>query len=269
MIIMARKKAEPKFKINTSWSGSYVGDEYVTVEEKRLDKVTFPKSFDGILTIPSEVTQIGKYVCEDKTEITEVILPENLKFIGIGAFKNCSNLSKIVLPSGLKSLGFGCFEGCSSLKELCIPAGVNFLLGTHLYGLPSDIKLVIDDTNPDFFSDGQAILSKDGATFVRLFADVDKYEINSEVKTIAAGAFMGSKSLSNITIPEGVEAIRDDSFANCESLENIVIPDSVSHFGDHFLWDCPSLKTISISSSQEEKIKDYLSEEQTPLLVIR
>ena len=51
------KKAEPKFKINPSLLGMMVNGEYCTFDEKRLDKVTFPKSFDGILTIPAEVKE--------------------------------------------------------------------------------------------------------------------------------------------------------------------------------------------------------------------
>jgi hypothetical protein len=55
------KKAEPKFKITETSSGRLVDGVFKKFVEQRLDKVTLPKSFDGVLVIPQEVTQIGRY----------------------------------------------------------------------------------------------------------------------------------------------------------------------------------------------------------------
>ena len=88
------KKAEPKFKINETISGRMVDGKMMSFVEKRLDKVTLPKSFDGVLVIPQEVTQIGRYACKGLKQIKEVILPDNLVYFGIEAFADCENLEK-------------------------------------------------------------------------------------------------------------------------------------------------------------------------------
>ena len=85
---MARK-AEPKFRIVHTSSGTFVDGKYQLIPEMRLDYVKLPKSFDGILVIPATVTQLNKFVCLDKTEITEVVLPEGLRHLGTGTFKGC------------------------------------------------------------------------------------------------------------------------------------------------------------------------------------
>ena len=115
------KKAEPKFKINPSLLGMMVNGEYCTFDEKRLDKVTFPKSFDGILTIPAEVTQIGKFVCAGKQEITEVIFPDTLRFFSSCAFEKCTNLVRFNFPSSLiLPIGSDCFSGCTKLSSITV-----------------------------------------------------------------------------------------------------------------------------------------------------
>ena len=115
------KKAEPKFKINPSILGMMVNGEYCTFDEKRLDKVTFPKSFDGILTIPAEVTQIGKFVCAEKQEITEVIFPDTLRFFSSCAFEKCTNLVRFNFPSSLVlPIESDCFSGCTKLSSITV-----------------------------------------------------------------------------------------------------------------------------------------------------
>ena len=153
---MARK-AEPKFKIVPTSSGTFVDGKYQLIPEMRLDNVKLPKSFDGILVIPAEVTQLGKFVCADKTEITEVVLPEGLRHLGIGTFKGCSNLVKINIPSSIAEVwDDDTFYGCSSLKELHLHENILFLSGRAFNGLPEGINITIDESNPKFLADGQA-----------------------------------------------------------------------------------------------------------------
>ena len=115
------KKAEPKFKITPCISGSMVNGEYCTFEEQRLDKVTFPKSFDGTLVIPAGVTQIGKFVCAEKLEITEVVFPDTLRFFSTSAFENCTNLVRFNFPSSLAlPVDQYCFRGCTKLSSITV-----------------------------------------------------------------------------------------------------------------------------------------------------
>ena len=46
--------------------------------------------------------------------MTKVILPNNLKSIGINAFVGCSGLTELTLPDSLTSIGNGAFSGCTN-----------------------------------------------------------------------------------------------------------------------------------------------------------
>jgi hypothetical protein len=57
--------------------------------------------------------------------------------------------------------------------------------------------------------------------------------------------FYSCKSLTDITIPDGVTRIEDGAFAFCYSLTSVTIPSSVRYIGEHaFAYD-KSLTTIN------------------------
>jgi len=216
------KKAEPKFKITETPSGRLVDGVFKNFVEQRLDKVTLPKSFDGVLTIPQEVTQIGRYACKGLKQIKEVVLPDNLVYIGIEAFADCVNLEKITFPAALRSLGESCFANCTSLAELYIPATLRFL-AKHLYDLPANTKIIIDEAHPYYKIEDGAILSKDGTIFKLLRDDdVEDYEVKEGVKVIEEGAFNGRKNLKKVTLPTSIEEV-ESAFSGCPKLTTIVI----------------------------------------------
>lgn len=216
------KKAEPKFKINETISGRMVDGKMMSFVEKRLDKVTLPKSFDGVLVIPQEVTQIGRYACKGLNQIKEVVLPDNLVIFGIEAFADCENLEKISFPATLRSLAESCFANCTSLAELYIPATLHFS-AKDLYDLPASTKIIIDKDHPYYKIEDGAILSKDGTIFKLLLDhDVEDYEVKEGVKEIVPGAFYCRKNLKKITLPTTIEEV-NCAFKGCPNLTTIVI----------------------------------------------
>jgi hypothetical protein len=61
--------------------------------------------------------------------------------------------------------------------------------------------------------------------------------------------FRGCKTLTGITIPNGVTTIGSEAFINCESLASITIPNSVTSIGSYAFVDCTSLASITIPAS--------------------
>ena len=105
--------------------------------------------------IPSGVSGIGDGVFKD-SDITGVTFPEGVKYIGYGAFQQCTSLKSIKFPnslqkiggeafadctllssvtfgSGLKSIEYEGFSNCESLKKLVLPEGLEKLDGSF-YG---------------------------------------------------------------------------------------------------------------------------------------
>ncbi|MDE7082980.1 MAG: leucine-rich repeat domain-containing protein [Clostridia bacterium] len=57
-------------------------------------------------------------------KITEIELPNTVKYIGTLAFKDCYSLNKIALSDSLGCLGALAFHGCENLQELTLPASL-------------------------------------------------------------------------------------------------------------------------------------------------
>ena len=59
-------------------------------------------------------------------------------------------------------------------------------------------------------------------------------------------AFSSCRSLTSITLPEGVTSIGKWAFQLCGSLTSITLPDSLARIGDYAFSNCTSLTSITI-----------------------
>jgi hypothetical protein len=68
------------------------------------------------------------------------------------------------------------------------------------------------------------------------------------VTSIGRSAFAHCRSLTSITIPDGVTSIGQNAFQTCVSLTSITIPDSVTSIGSSAFHTCWSLTTIEVGA---------------------
>jgi hypothetical protein len=78
--------------------------------------------------------------------LTEIVIPDGVESIGVGAFSNCSSLTEIVIPDSVESIGDQAFRGCSSLTEIVIPDGVMSIGSYAFYYCSSLTSVVIGDS---------------------------------------------------------------------------------------------------------------------------
>ena len=157
------------------------------------------------ITIPNNVKCIGDRAFVNNHVLTNVTIPNSVTRINSGAFLDCDSLPSITIPSSVEKIDYNIFGGCSFLKEISV------------------------DSNNKYYS------SKDG-----LLYNYDKTEliecpggiggnlsIKSGVTSIDDSVFDDCKSLTSLTLPDGVISVEDE-FSGCISLTSLTIPRSVT-----------------------------------------
>ncbi len=67
---------------------------------------------------------IANHAFNDCNNITSIVIPDSIKYLGDSAFQDCSSLSSVDIGDSVTSIGDGAFEGCYSLTSIVVPNSV-------------------------------------------------------------------------------------------------------------------------------------------------
>ena len=227
---------------NNPWYNNLT-DEFVTIGDNVLIKYNGTKSS---VTIPDAVKHVAGGVFKDNSKISEVILPNKLLSIGDNAFKGTA-LSTVTIPRSVTKIGTNAFPSCN-LKVYQPSAG---------YDYNSSNKTVLNDSytkgNDTFYyiikSDDTAeiIGCETTSTELTVPEEIDGYTVSS----IGDYGFAKCSTLKSITIPKNIKTIGKYAFDGCTGLINATIPTTVSSVGDYAFNNCTGLKNVTISEGVE------------------
>ncbi len=69
--------------------------------------------------------ELRKYT--EEPGVSEVVVPDGVTFIDIGAFAGCSKLESVIIPDGVTAIGCEAFKNCFGLKNIIIPDSVKYV----------------------------------------------------------------------------------------------------------------------------------------------
>ena len=78
----------------------------------------------SLSVLPINDGYIGDQAFENRTNLTKVIILENVKSIGEFAFSGCTGLTTIIIPDNVTTIGKRAFNNCSNLTTVIIGKGV-------------------------------------------------------------------------------------------------------------------------------------------------
>lgn len=222
-------------------------------EDKTVEVAKSPQA-SGTITIPSRVTThygitydvvgIGDGAFDRNKNITDVSLPDSIKYVGELAFCGVSSKRAITLPKSLESIGRSAFnsEGLtfsnldlpSGLKEIKQWAFACAMIATKKVRIPASVcsmelavfqqcnieSIEVDEGNAYYKSIEGVLFSKNGDTLIEYPAESPRqtYEVPMGVKIIGQRAFFCCKNVKRIILPNTVRNISMDAFYSNPSL---------------------------------------------------
>ena len=152
------------------------------------------------------------------------------------------------IPNGIKRIGTGAFRDCNALGDIDIPSSVNVIGYAAFYGtgitnvvIPSNC--IVEDADATYFSTRTVLF---GA-----FAGCEQLTevvIPEGTTRIASGMLAGCSSLESLTIPASVTSIGEWAFYDCDALTSITIPNGVTSIEEGTFMRCSKLTSITIPS---------------------
>ena len=145
------------------------------------------------------------------------MLPESVKNIRDGAFKNCTALKEIVWSKAPELIDSNAFYNCDAITEMDIPATVTSVGYQAFYDCDGLTKITIPDS----------VTSLGDSVFYDCDALMD-VKLGAGITTIPASAFRHCDALEQLTVPRRVTAIKDNAFKDSVKFSSITIPRSVT-----------------------------------------
>ncbi|MBO5085740.1 MAG: leucine-rich repeat protein [Paludibacteraceae bacterium] len=266
--------------------------QYFTGITKLGDKSSYDGAFEGCsnlfeIVLPNTIDTIGDYAFYGCGKLSYINFPDNLIYIGSVAFEKCA-LTDVILPNTVKYIGHGAFN-CESLESFTFP---EYLESTeypyHLfftYTSGDSKKHYLNNLKNIFWNCKNEILLSYSTThqyvnynFLYLSATSSNFVSAPNIESIAFGenvtiipddlcsrctnlktvifgknitsignsAFYSCSSLMKVVIPERVTSIGNSAFSYCSSLTNVVIPEKVTSIGNNAFSGCSSLTNVVI-----------------------
>ena len=226
-------------------SGYYIDDYLISAQ----------KDASGEFVIKDGTKAVADYVLRYYKNITKVIIPDSVQYIGNDAFANCENLSRITIGKNVKKFGAYAFYECYKLSDVYYEGSISSWC---------DIDFVVDHSrigqysNPiryadNFYINGtlvEEIVIPEDVTEINSFCfnyyeKLKKVTLGNNVKKIGSYAFYGCISLENLKMGSNVTYIDSYAFARCRLINNsITIPQTLTKIGDGAFEECWGLTDV-------------------------
>lgn len=170
----------------------------------------------------------------DREELEEVILPDSVKVIGEGAFRNCTSLRTVKLGEGVEEIYSNAF-GNTALERINLPRSLKYV-GQKKFSGPRPFSQCGKLAAFEMDEESDLLKVIDGVLYQKTSSGL--------VLICCPPAYSGI-----LTIPDGVVSISDDACAVCEELIRVEMPDSVEHINSWAFGHCSKLEHVRISKN--------------------
>lgn len=179
----------------------------------------------------SDYAIITKYTPET-TDPHSVYIPEvvgtsverTVTGIDTEAFKACSSITSVSIPATVETIGAWAFDSCTLLYSISIPKSVKSIGKGAFASCASLIEV-------NFAEDGA--LTELGNFCFYNCDSLKTLSIPEGIETVREATFMNSKSLQRVTLPSTIKTVERAAFAECDSIKKITLGNNIEALGDY------------------------------------
>ena len=199
------------------------------------------------------------------TSISEIVIPDTVKKIGINIFKDCKNLTKVTFPTGIETIPERTFYNCDNLTTVNIPDTVKTISAKAFYNcsylntvnISNSVEVIenkafyqcekLKTVNIDTVSCSLNVIA--GYAFSE--TDITNFSLPNKIDTIAEYSFANCSNLQSFTIPTSMTGdvrIKESAFEGCSKLSSFNVPNNnVTSIEKRAFRDCKSLSSFTLS----------------------
>lgn len=118
----------------------YLGNHLISVDG----------NLKGRLVIRPGTKTVAGSACEGRDDLTGIVIPESVGYIGVGAFSVCRGVTDVTVPNGVKTVDRGAFAGCSSLQSVTLPASLGRIGSNAFSGCNALTDISYDGTQDEW-----------------------------------------------------------------------------------------------------------------------
>lgn len=182
---------------------------------------------------PEGVLYLGNFAIGYKGDasITDLAIADGTAGIAEGAFRFLSGLVTIQIPDSVRYIGSRAFPRLTEVTEVRLPRDLETIEPDSFFMLPGVKAFTIAEDAPNFAVLDGILYRKDFTEIAAVPTGVENPVLADELVSIPAGVFLNC-GITEITIPDGVDTIRENTFGWCMKLERVELPSGLKHIED-------------------------------------
>lgn len=175
----------------------------------------------------------------------KVRVPDHVDSIGLEAFAYCSHVTDVILPESVRYINRKAFYR-SGIKTVSLPDTLLYIDGLAFAGSALESVDIPDQ------------VKKVGERAFEQATKLRRARLPEGMTCLEAGVFSGCTALKEVVLPKSLQYIKDGAFRSCTSLERIELPESLSALCAQVFCGCTSLREIILSDSMKRLGPDAL-----------